>query len=140
MRMSRWQRTVGTLSRADRVVNVWRRLCVVGALKEALRRMIIRQRRTLFDPFLLKVVFPYLEAGNHRTLLGLARIWNDVVPSEQALLRQTRDWREVLSQRVGSWQHSMRALVRWLQPQAFAPITVVVGRGERRARRLPEES
>ncbi len=43
--------------------------------------MLIRQRSTFADDFLLRVVFPYLEEHNVLCLLRLARLWNREVRS-----------------------------------------------------------
>ena len=103
---------------------------LVGALKEALRRMIIRQRSTLLDPFLLKVVFPYLETGNHRTLLRLASLWYAKVAREPMPGQKQGDRQAGQQNRLG-WQHWLRALARALQPQVLAPIAIVAGRARR---------
>ncbi len=114
-------------------MSVRRWLCEVGALKEALRRMIIRQRRTILDPLLLKVVFPYLEAGNHRTLLRLASYWNYQLSRppkpNDGDAKQSHGVDRRLPQTL---PNVARSLARWLQPQqVLAPIAIASVRGSR---------
>jgi len=65
--------------------------------------MLIRQRSTFADEFLLQVLFPCLHSTHSRRLLVLARFWNREiclrpsaeVPRSPALLRDA--WRRVAS-------------------------------------------
>ena len=104
--------------------------------------MVIRQRRTILDPFLLKVVFPYLDSGNHKTLLRLAGYWNVEVRKKQAT-RRVREWREVLRESFGTYaeryQRALRALARSFQPQALVPIALTHERVVRQ-RPTPDDS
>ncbi|MGQ9676806.1 MAG: hypothetical protein ACUVX1_14180 [Chloroflexota bacterium] len=59
--------------------------------------MFIRQRRTLLDPFLLKVVCPFLQSRGHYGLLTiLVNYWNPVV-DEPAPRRRRRTLRRIIA-------------------------------------------
>lgn len=103
--------------------------------------MIIRQRTTFIDSFLLKVVFPYLETENHRSLMRLARMWNNDVITALGPSRQPQSEPVALGDLVGRLQHSLRSVSRWLQPQqALAPIAIANHRSTRRSRTYHKES
>ncbi len=89
--------------------------------------MIIRQRRTLLDPFLLKVVFPYLDSGRHSTLLRLAAFFHEDVSPRQARL-QVREWHSELMESLKHygerWRKSAHALAQLMQPQSLVTIAV----------------
>lgn len=97
--------------------------------------MIIRQRTTFVDAFLLKVIFPYLEAGNHRTLMRMARVWrNDISRTSGPEPKQA-----TMSLGLGHlavWpQQWLRAATRLFQPeQTLAPIPVASRRPSRHRR------
>ncbi|MHB1131232.1 MAG: hypothetical protein ACYC4L_02470 [Chloroflexota bacterium] len=91
--------------------------------------MIIKQRQTILDPLLLKVVFPYLDSDHHSALLRLASFWNAEIRSRPAP-RRARAWREEvrahyarLSER---WQRAVGELSSNLQPQRHALVSVSV--------------
>lgn len=94
--------------------------------------MIIKQRTTFLDSIMLKVVFPYLEAGNHRSLMRLARIWNGDVTTALRPHSQPRNDTFPLGRYAQRWGQSQRAFGRWLEPQALAPIAIANHRPGRR--------
>ena len=100
--------------------------------------MIIRQRQTILDPLLLKVVFPYLQAGNHSTLLKLASIWN-AADKPRPAIRPARSWHEELhvlfEQLAERWQRSFGPLARDLQPERRQALVTVAVTNERPDRR-----
>jgi hypothetical protein len=102
--------------------------------------MIIQQRTTILDSFLLKVVFPYLESGHHESLMRLASVWrNDITDSYPAEHKPASDALGVAP--VLNWlQPSLRAVTRWFQPQhSLAPIAVANRRTARRPRSFEEK-
>jgi hypothetical protein len=102
--------------------------------------MIIRQRTTIIDSFLLKVVFPYLESGHHESLMRLASVWrSDITKSFSAERKPASDALGVVP--AYHWlQPSFRALTRWFQPQhSLAPIAVANRRTARRRRSFEEK-
>jgi hypothetical protein len=88
--------------------------------------MIIQQRTTILDTVLLKVVFPYLDSGNHRSLMRLARLWRGGVSGPLARESAQDIQAEADGRYARAWHHVQRAATRWLQPQhALAPIAIV---------------
>lgn len=55
--------------------------------------MVIRQRTTRFDDFLLKVAFPVLHSAGLGKLLPKLDIWHESVPSRPALRIVSREER-----------------------------------------------
>lgn len=97
--------------------------------------MIIRQRTTYLDSFLLKVVFPYLANRNHQSLLRMAHYyWNNDVSTERPSARPTP--MERLREYESGWQHSFHFLARWIQPQQLAPVPALNRRSDRHFRRF----
>jgi hypothetical protein len=96
--------------------------------------MIIKQRQTFIDPFLLKVVYPYLAGSKDHTLLKFARYWNqEVVPESLEERPIAVSWPQG-SHSDTWWNRLSQAFARWLQPETLIPIPVVI-RGETEERR-----
>lgn len=97
--------------------------------------MIIRQRTTLLDSVLLKVVFPYLEQGGHRSLLRLASLWRGEVTNDPRQERQRARHSKPLGDLILPWRNALRAITRVAQPQhALATVPIPPRRGRVRTR------
>jgi hypothetical protein len=96
--------------------------------------MIIRQRQTFIDPFLLKVVYPYLAGSKNRTLFKFASYWNqEVAPASVEERPIAVSWPQ--GTHSDTWFNRLsHTLARWLQPQMLIPIPALV-RSEAEERR-----
>ncbi|MDA8217078.1 MAG: hypothetical protein M0Z94_05605 [Dehalococcoidales bacterium] len=95
--------------------------------------MIIRQRNTFLDPFLLKVVFPYFNPNNVRILSWLVGYWNSQVLAENVQRgRDVAGDEPLLGSYVEGWQNALSTALRWLLPQqALMPIAIVIHQADR---------